>query len=114
MKIALMMLVGLTVTGCSLSNEQFDCKYDKGVGCKSITEVNKMVDSGAFGSNQPASITVVTKNQKNSNAMVVERVTEQHLRIWLAPMIDEQGQLHEGQLIHTVLRPGFWFIKEEV
>lgn len=34
------------LSGCSTTSETFDCKEGKGVGCKSISEVNRMVDQG--------------------------------------------------------------------
>ena len=39
----------VSLGGCSTTSETFDCKEGKGVGCKSISEVNQMVDQGALG-----------------------------------------------------------------
>jgi len=108
----------LILSGCSISKESFDCTYGKGVGCHSITEVNSMVNLGKLvGTNainqvtttkhatQPAQAEVVSSDQ-----MLVKRVTEEHLRIWIAPHQDEHGHFHEASVIHTVLRSGFWQI----
>ena len=112
MKFKLSILIILALTGCSIPKEQFDCKYGVGLGCKSITEVNQMVNDGALGGRHPnpKPQIAVSKNVTNliHEPMVVQRVTEEHLRVWLAPFQDEQGCFHEGEIIHTVLRPGFW------
>ena len=42
----IMILCGLLLTGCAVTKETFDCKYSKGVGCRSITEVNTMLNDG--------------------------------------------------------------------
>lgn len=39
----------LNLCGCSTTSETFDCKAGKGVGCKSISEVNQMIDQGTLG-----------------------------------------------------------------
>jgi len=46
-----------------------------------------------------------------SDDMVVRRIREEHLRVWVAPFQDQQGNLYEGTVIHTVLKPGFWHIQ---
>lgn len=106
----------LILAGCSTTRETFDCKYAKGVGCRSITEVNSMLNDDKL--NKAANFKATT-TQKNSaisikedvislDNVIVKRVTEEHLRIWLAPHQDEQGHFHEGSVVHTVLRSGFW------
>jgi hypothetical protein len=40
--------------------------------------------------------------------MSVYRVPEEHLRVWMAPFQDDQGNLHEASVIHTTLKPGYW------
>ena len=116
-------LAAITLSGCSTTSENFDCKEGKGVGCKSITAVNKMVDQGSFGdSDGSANLTLpVIAAPKNPNIQYIEvplsddlainRVKEEHLRVWMAPYQDDYGNLHEGSVIHTVLKPGYWNIQ---
>jgi len=124
-KTILALAVGGLLSGCSTTSETFDCKAGKGVGCKSISEVNQMVDHGALGvggqeatSLTPLSAPVITTASLSpgqdialSDDMVVHRIREEHLRVWIAPFQDHQGNLHEGTVVHTVLKPGFWHIK---
>ena len=118
-KILILAVVAGSLSGCSITKETFDCSYGKGVGCRSITEVNTMVNNGNLvGANstktskfavKPAA-TSVKPEVISSDNMIVKRVTEEHLRIWIAPHQDEHGHFHEGSVVHTILRSGFWQI----
>ncbi len=104
----------LILTGCSTTRETFDCKYAGGVGCRSITEVNTMLNDGKLNGSVKASTTKqnsaisIKEDVISLDNVIVKRVTEEYLRIWLAPRQDEQGHFHEGSVVHTVLRSGFW------
>jgi len=116
----------LLLSGCSTTSETFDCKADKGVGCKSISEVNQLVEQGVVGADvsgkggsvsiMPPPAPVITTGSLGGNISdvllmdggQVRRVSEEHLRVWIAPFQDDQGNLHEGSVIHTVLKPGYW------
>jgi len=116
--ILLLTVVALSLSGCSIAKETFDCPYGKGVGCRSITDVNTMVNNGNLvgansaktGKYTKTAATSIKSEVISSDKMVVNRVTEQHLRIWIAPHQDEHGHFHEGAVVHTVLRSGFWQI----
>ena len=81
-------LVILALSGCSVAKEQFDCKYDAGIGCKSITEVNQLVTAG------------LGRQAKDLHA--TPRVAAQPLRVWLAPY-QEHGYSYAGTLVNTVV-----------
>ena len=128
---ALSALLCLNLCACSTTSETFDCKAGKGVGCKSISEVNQMVDSntrvqGRFGESevekgqQPILPLETADRDKTlsqqteiplSDTIAVHRVQEEHLRVWIAPFQDEQGNLHEGSVIYTILKPGYWQLR---
>ena len=132
-KVSLLFLSVLTLlSGCSTTSEVFECEAGKGIGCKSISEVNKMVDNGKVANNEEsdsletaAPVFVQNKlgsgtNPVDGNEIVlfdqitVSRVQEAPLRVWIAPFQDEQGNLHEGSVIHTVIRPGYWQLTPNV
>lgn len=111
------------LSACSVSKESFDCPAGKGVGCRSISQVNEMVNSGTLNptkkdTQKPAkdpkdmSSAFLSADDFSTEGMIIERVKEAHLRVWVAPFQDEQGQFHEASVIHTVLRPGFWQVQE--
>lgn len=128
--------LGLALAGCSTPSETFDCQPGKGVDCKSISEVNQMVDQGTVGNSvekdmqptfSPFSVPVISSNSLSvdnaalnnvphstdiplSETLWVRRIPEHPIRVWIAPYQDAQGNFHEGSLIHTVFKPGFWQI----
>lgn len=122
----------LLLSGCSTTSETFDCSPGKGVGCKSISEVNHMVDQGVLGEGAlgkggnnvttilPPELVIAMGSLEDKLTGIqgaglrlvdgghARRVPEEHLRVWVAPFQDDQGNLHEGSVIHTVLKPGHW------
>ena len=141
-KIAFAPLLGLafcfSLCACSTTSETFDCPAGKGVGCKSISEINYMVNQGEqphapMGSLEergvqsviPLSAPIIAADTRVvdslgvdilskqteiplSDTMAVHRIQEEHLKVWIAPYQDAQGNLHEGSIVHTVLKPGSW------
>lgn len=119
------LILTLTLAGCSTASESFDSEATKGVGSKSISQVNAMIDQGKIegiqgeGDNQTHQViapVVVQTPQPNMNPetivlsdhSVIHRQPEQHMRIWLAPFQDANGNFHEAAVVHTLQRPSFW------
>jgi conjugal transfer pilus assembly protein TraV len=121
---------------CSTTSETFDCPAGKGVGCKSISAVNHMVNQedqlhAPLGSLEergvqfitPLSAPVISVSSPGveaasdhaetplSHTMAIHRIQEEHLRVWIAPYQDTHGNLHEGSIVHTVLKPGSWQVR---
>lgn len=107
MRLIFIAISSLWLIGCGV-RENFDCKYQAGVGCRSITEVNSMVNDGALTKKNTGPNLVPIKSSALVAHGKVQRVTEEHLRVWVAPHQDHLGHFHEGSVIHTVLKPGFW------
>ena len=118
-----MTIVTLMLTACSSASESFDSEATKGVGAKSISEVNAMIDQGKMDGLKSevdqASVVapVIVQNPipiANSETIVlsdysvIQRQPEQHMRIWFAPFQDINGNFHEASIVHTLLRPSFW------
>ncbi len=108
------------LSACSVSKENFDCPAGKGVGCRSISEVNEMVNQRTLNPTKKdtqkaakdMSSAFLSADDFSTEGMIIERVKEAHLRVWVAPFQDEQGQFHEASVIHAVLKPGFWQVQE--
>ena len=94
----------LGTTGCtSTYRESFDCVPGRGVGCQSITQVNRLVDqsgdSSLFNANQADD-----QNSVQKDAFLASRPisSQSHsLKVWIAPYKDEHGNLHGEQTIQT-------------
>lgn len=124
----------LNLCGCSTTSETFDCQPGKGVGCKSISEVNQLVNQQTGGKDtEQDKQSILSHNTESfpapiiatnslgsesskvsisaislSDTFTVQRMPEEYLQVWVAPFQDQQGNLHEGSVIHTVLKPGYW------
>ncbi|MBY0463163.1 MAG: TraV family lipoprotein [Alphaproteobacteria bacterium] len=107
----------LFLSACTSNNELFDCQAGKGMGCKSISEVHRMVDQGYFGRSSDeessplkalAPIAMIPEESIQTSAGGIERIPEQNLRLWIAPFQDEAGNFHEESVIHTVVQQGRW------
>ena len=120
---ALSFLSLLMLTACSSASENFDSEATSGVGAKSISEVNAMIDQGKIAGlknevDQAAVVhPVIVQNPIPiahpesivlSDHSMIQRQPEQFLRIWFAPFQDLQGNFHEASVVHTILRPSFW------
>lgn len=115
LKMISILVLAMNASACSLVSKEFDCKYDKGVGCKSITEVNQMVDNGQLKSatDKKLATPIITSSQclnpiALSDEGMIQRIQEEQLRVWIAPYQDDQADFHEASLIHTVIKPGSW------
>lgn len=113
----------LMLVACSTASESFDSQATQGVGSKSISQVNAMIDKGQIegikGYNESDKVIapvlvqtpIPTFNQETivlSDHSEIHRQPEQHMRIWMAPFQDANGNFHEASVIHTLQRPSFW------
>jgi len=137
-KQSLTMLSLLSLTGCSsLYTETFDCGSKEGVGCKSIAEVDALVNQKAsqvthveteslsqIGEEESrpyreTGSSVQIKHEEvltpgfspplivNSTGLV-SRVPERWRRVWVAPYQDNEGTFYEGASAYIVVKPGQW------
>jgi len=122
----LLIVCGVLLNACTSSSENFDSDPGKGVGAKSITEVNSMVNQGTiqgvFQKEKDMSMVppvFVHQAEKTINPEVIvlsdktmiQRQPEQHRRVWIAPFQDEVGNFHEGTVIHTLMRSSYWQVQ---
>ncbi len=108
------------MSACSAPSETFDSEPGPGVGAKSISQVNHMLDTGALKAEEGLDFEkitpaiVLTEHPELSDGLslssktVLRRTHDQHIRVWIAPFQDTFGNFHEGAGIHTVLRPAHW------
>lgn len=104
----------LAVSGCASMNSEFNCPAGKGVGCKSIHEINQMVDEGVLSSGesqpQPHILkTTLTPLLVDINETALpQRSAEKILRVWIASYEDIEGNWHSPQTVHTVVKKAEW------
>lgn len=113
----------LTLTGCSsLSGLQdaqsdFACSVDMTPRCASLSTVHESLDKEETVGN---AIVIRAESQANSASqsldplaietplMSPKRAPEEILRIWIAPYIDKEGDLHAEHVIFTTVRSARW------
>jgi hypothetical protein len=120
MKRSYLILVLVTLSGCSSYSETFDCPAGKGVGCKSLSRVNQMVETGDLPHKDPEdnALSDVIK----SRLVKTDQAAPLHLnadimgapvmyaggpktnRIWFAGYKDVHGNYHGPHFVEPVLK----------
>jgi conjugal transfer pilus assembly protein TraV len=115
------------LSGCASMNSSFDCPMKPGVMCKSLDNVNSMVDQGQLGKEKEIDCKDCNTNKTNNtsanhlkdfNTPFPEKIgiqpgdplrySESVLQIWIAPFEDEQGNYHQESDVFTVVKGGHW------
>jgi conjugal transfer pilus assembly protein TraV len=109
------------ISACSTMNSNFDCPNKAGISCKSLDQINGMVDSGQLRGRTQTSLANDTGNMTNefqsfpvASTFVPGqpiRYGETVQRIWIAPYEDTEGNYHQDNLIYSVIKPGAWIGK---
>ncbi|OJX11911.1 MAG: hypothetical protein BGO77_04615 [Caedibacter sp. 37-49] len=96
----------ILLTACTSYKEGFDCEAVSGVGCRSISEVDKMIDEGKLGAEEdhgsshpetPPKEVAVEKQQDSLNKA-------RGVHVWIAPYSDDEGVWHGSQSLFVPLR----------
>lgn len=109
------LLIGLS--GCSsMYSDVFDCPVGAGVSCRSISQVQGMVDTGTVGAKEEAQSVVSPEKTLplfesgtfSAPRRRVVRHPEKTLRIWMAAHPQEEQTFKTEHYLYVVLEPGFW------
>jgi hypothetical protein len=88
------------LSGCASLNSQFDCPMKPGVVCKSLDEVNTMVDQGKLGGCASCSKPLTSSiSSRSCTASSSDVTSTKATRIWIAPYQDKRGdilRIHPG------------------
>ena len=136
-EVILFTVVGL-LSACTSLNSNFDCPNKAGVNCKSLDEINAMVDSGVIQGRVPhpcpginpvvydvpnhgrgyksncASISTEVSVFESFSSVIPPkfaepfRTAENIQRIWIAPYEDTEGNYHQDNLVYTVTEGSHW------
>ena len=116
-----------SITGLQDAESNFACSVDMTPRCASLSSVHESLDkeeaqknfsfesdSSESGSNTVRIREVTTDGQPidrlayDSPLMVPKRAPEEILRVWIAPYIDTDGDLHAEHVIFTTVRDARW------
>ena len=97
----------LPLSGCMTYSESFDCPPGRGVGCKSLSQVNDMVEEGVLPLEKINTIKEITNKKKQSSQVPkgwIEAKSHPHnFRIWITEYKDEEGNLHTPSYVYSSL-----------
>ena len=92
-KVLLVLSLG-ALSGCSNYAEKFDCGAGMGVGCKSLSYVNRMVEKGALPLDEDGLSEVGVYQDHSTTPMPLG------FKMWVAGYRDEEGYYHDPSYIH--------------
>lgn len=105
-----------SITGLQDAKSDFACSVDLSPRCASLSSVHESLDKEEREETQALSTAVVISDGKASGdpiatdtpLMAPRRSPEEILRVWVAPYIDEDGDLHAEHVIFTTIREARW------
>jgi conjugal transfer pilus assembly protein TraV len=110
--------MSITLSACSSMNGSFDCPNKAGVNCKSLDQINDMVDSGQIrgrsGFTSKGDIETESAEFAAFPSTAIYhggaplRYGETVQRIWVAPYEDTEGNYHQDSLMYSIVKRGYW------
>ena len=112
-----------SITGLQDAESNFACSVDMTPRCASLSSVHESLDkeevkknfSFESSSNDSVQIQPITTEGQNIDRlaydtplMTPKRAPEEILRVWVAPHIDTDGDLHAEHVIFTTVRGARW------
>ena len=120
MKRSCLVVALIALSGCSSYSETFDCPAGQGVGCKSLSRVNQMVEKGQLPHKEledsvssdviktrPVKVDHSTPLHLNADLMgapVMYASAPKTSRIWFAGHKDSRGNVHGPHYLDAVLK----------
>ena len=130
LNVLLSLVTCLLLTACSTYKENFDCPPGSGVGCKSITAVDQLIDKGKLphpekpipldpsiqrseinSNDTPRVIAINADEQTQLTQHGILRVPEQVMALWVKGYLDASGNYHSDSVVYTVVRPASWSVR---
>lgn len=110
----------ILLNGCSnvAMNSNFACGTGKGLGCKSVSEVNDIVESSHITDSE-----IIQSSDEKKGAVVSmlkyydgavstdnmpKREPEKRIKIWFAPHVDAYDNYIEETIVYAVIKDAHW------
>ena len=115
MKLLGIIISFLFITGCA-SSANFDCPASRGIKCKSISVIDRMVTDGSIDNINMARNTHKNKDYtadkitfpQHTLSNAPTRTTEQVLQLWVAPYETVDGIYYQQAFLNVVVKNGGW------
>jgi len=115
-KLVFIIIISISLVSCASLNSSFDCPNCAGVMCKSIDQINGMVDSGQIrGRTQTPCCQASSDTEFQPYAVTSGfypgsplRYGETVQRIWIAPFEDTEKNYHQDSYMYAIIKDGHW------
>lgn len=104
-----------SITGLQDAESNFACSVDMSPRCASLSKVHESLDKEQAMKGQDSSTVVISTEGKPVDELLIDsplmkpkRAPEEILRVWVAPYIDTDGDLHAEHIIFTTVRGARW------
>ena len=103
------LLLFFSLSACSGYSNQFKCKAQEGLGCRSISEINDLVNQGFPNSNP-----LKKKKGKHTEDFALTASPENTLKIWIAPYQEGEHYWDEQFVLVSTTPPSLaqWQAKD--
>ena len=106
-------LTGCSVTGLQNASSNFACNFDGDPRCQPLSDVHEdVVKIHETSDQKEVFVTIdgdpITRITEETPVATPKRAPEIILRIWVAPFIDEDGDLHDHHTMYSTVRTARW------
>ena len=108
MRLPHFLVLSMILSGCSV---KYGCPAPEGVQCKPISEVYRSLGQKEAATKKPTGALTNSKAPEAAPAPespVPIRSAPKILRVWVAPWIDAEGDLHQEGYLYLVVDHGTW------
>lgn len=100
----------ISLTGCSVMNQEYDCPLQKTASCISLAEMDDKITYDMLGeqkqaNNNPDTVQGVFFSKES---LEQTRKDESPLKIWVAPYIDQNGNFHDANYVYVASKDAAW------
>lgn len=103
---SLILIMALMLSGCATNHAE--CPIGDGAGCKSVSEVNALVNSGELESQSNGEMALSIIDTQEHLPVSITRTPEKTGRVWMSGFEDENGDYVKETYVYTVLNGGQW------
>lgn len=104
-----------SITGLQDAESSFACSVDMTPRCAALSAIHESLEKEEVIKGEPSDTVVITTEGKPIDRLAVvtplmtpKRAPEEILRVWVAPYIDTEGDLHTEHVIFTTVRGARW------
>ena len=104
-----------SITGLQDAESSFACSVDMTPRCAALSAIHESLEKEEAIKGGPSDTVVITTEGKPIDRLAVatplvtpKRAPEEILRVWVAPYIDTEGDLHAEHVIFTTVRGARW------